>query len=211
MSTTQLLISAGTGPAEVCAFVAKLRDRMIDLLAADNVYIAHIVHQGPPGAPRSATIVLSDAAPAWLSEQVGTHALIDPSRGAHARKRWFVKVAVTTVRHSKSPQGAGPRELQITHCRAGGPGGQHVNKVATAVRAIHLPSGIQVKASAARSQKQNLAEAKRFIASKLDEARQSAMAESRAITRTQHYRLERGAAVATYTLDARGLLAARKC
>jgi protein subunit release factor B len=48
-------------------------------------------------------------------------------------------------------------DLRITFCRASGPGGQHVNKVSTAVTIQHLPSGLQVTASDSRSQSVNRA------------------------------------------------------
>src|SRR5262245_20365280 len=47
-------------------------------------------------------------------------------------------------------------ECQVTHTRRSGPGGQHRNKVATAVVLAHLPTGLQAEASERRSQRDNL-------------------------------------------------------
>jgi peptide chain release factor len=47
------------------------------------------------------------------------------------------------------------KDVKLESCRASGPGGQHVNKVETAVRGTHLPSGIQVLAMDSRSQLEN--------------------------------------------------------
>ena len=67
-----------------------------------------------------------------------------------------------------------PGEVEEVFCRSGGPGGQHVNKVSTAVTIRHLPTGITVRVSASRSQARNRAEAVRLLAEKLEVAGASA-------------------------------------
>jgi protein subunit release factor B len=75
-----------------------------------------------------------------------------------------------------------PHEVEEVFCRSSGPGGQHVNKVSTAVTLRHLPTGLSVRVSASRSQARNRAEAVRLLAAKLESAaaanRQSSLAEA---------------------------------
>jgi len=75
-----------------------------------------------------------------------------------------------------------PEEVEEVFCRSGGPGGQHVNKVSTAVTLRHLPTGITVRVSGSRSQARNRAEAARLLAAKLEAAvaavRQKRLAEA---------------------------------
>jgi protein subunit release factor B len=75
-----------------------------------------------------------------------------------------------------------PNEVEEVFCRSSGPGGQHVNKVSTAVTLRHLPTGLSVRVSASRSQARNRAEAMRLLAAKLESAaaaaRQSRLAEA---------------------------------
>lgn len=75
-----------------------------------------------------------------------------------------------------------PNEVEEVFCRSGGPGGQHVNKVSTAVTLRHLPTGLSVRVSTARSQARNRAEATRLLAAKLEAAaaaaRQARLAEA---------------------------------
>jgi len=74
-----------------------------------------------------------------------------------------------------------PGEVEEVFCRSGGPGGQHVNKVSTAVTLRHVATGITVRVSASRSQARNRVEATRLLAEKLESAaaaaRQSCLAE----------------------------------
>jgi protein subunit release factor B len=74
-----------------------------------------------------------------------------------------------------------PGEVEEVFCRSGGPGGQHVNKVSTAVTLRHIATGISVRVSTSRSQARNRAEATRVLAAKLEAAavaaRQSRLAE----------------------------------
>lgn len=74
-----------------------------------------------------------------------------------------------------------PNEVEEVFSRSSGPGGQHVNKVSTAVTLRHLPSGLSVRVSTSRSQARNRAEAIRLLAAKLEAAaaaaRQSQLAE----------------------------------
>jgi protein subunit release factor B len=74
-----------------------------------------------------------------------------------------------------------PDEVEEIFCRSSGPGGQHVNKVSTAVTLRHLPTGLTVRVSGSRSQAANRAEAARLLAAKLEAAaaakRQTRLAE----------------------------------
>jgi peptide chain release factor len=90
----------------------------------------------------------------FLKEWEGTVQWIaqSPYRKFHKRKNWFVGVSVFDV---KKQLQWNPKDVTLETCRAAGPGGQHVNKVETAVRGIHRPSGLQVLAMDSRSQLQN--------------------------------------------------------
>lgn len=87
-----------------------------------------------------------------------------PYRTLNKRKNWFVGLAVYDV-----PTATTIDEKQIVYqtMRASGPGGQNVNKVETAVRATHQPSGISVTASVHRSQMLNKKEALEKLKAKL--------------------------------------------
>ena len=152
-----LQITSGRGPAECCRVVALVLERILDH-ARKLGLTAEILYREPGPMNRTlSSAVLSvegQGSDKLAGEWQGTVQWISrsPYRIHHQRKNWFVGVNAY-----KQPVAYRFDEKEITYqtLRASGPGGQHVNKTETAVRALHAASGISVVASDQRSQQQN--------------------------------------------------------
>ncbi len=146
---------------------------------------------------RSALVSL-DGDNAWaLSESwCGTIQWICPSpyRPHHGRKNWFLGIGRFTADEQEQSDA-----IRYETLRSSGPGGQHVNKTDSAVRATHLASGISVKVQSERSQHANKRLARLLIAWKLEQQQQENSAVLKSQRRMFHHQIERGNPRRTFT------------
>ncbi|TCI90736.1 peptide chain release factor H [Tenacibaculum sp. M341] len=157
MNTKLIQLTAAKGPAECAWVVAKVLKIFIKEVIDQKIeyQILHKVNGIENGTVQSVTIELKGKQLSQFLEQwLGTIQWIGTStfRKFHKRKNWFIgcfelsQVTESTINE---------RDIQFQAIRSSGPGGQHVNKVSSAVRAKHLPTGEQVLVSDSRSQHQN--------------------------------------------------------
>ena len=201
--TCWLQLSSGRGPAECQIAVAKLSGEIGRAATACGIAteLQEAVAGDEKGTLLSALMKLDGIdAVRFARSYAGTIQWICPSslRAGHKRKNWFVAVDLLDVPETGTRGALDPRDVSFETMKAGGAGGQHVNKTESAVRATHRASGLVVVAREERSQHMNKRLALARLAALLRERALSKQSAAEQARWQAHDRLERGAAVRTF-------------
>jgi peptide chain release factor len=158
-----LHVTSGNGPVECRIAVGLMVAHILDAAAERGVSSQASMGAAPDAhGPKSAVVHLSGAAADDVATLVvGTVRFVfkSPVRKGHQRQNWFVGIQRIDDPAAVASEQIHADDVRIETLRAGGPGGQHVNTTDSAVRAVHVPTGVAVVSRDERSQHRNRATA----------------------------------------------------
>ena len=167
-----------------------------------DIDVAEEANSDGHGPPSALVMIHGDGAEDFAQRWTGSILWVckSPVRPNHKRKNWFIG-----CQEIDPPEAAGdvidPADVRIEAFRAGGPGGQHQNKTESAVRAVHVPTGLTVVVRDNRSQHRNRATALARLADLLETSQLLMAARDRARLQAAHAELERGRPRRTFRGD----------
>lgn len=194
METKIIQITSGRGPAECCWVVAQVLKLFIKALKEEQMsYTILQKEQGTENRTiQSVTVQIEGKGLSlFLESWKGTIQWIGKSKSRvyHKRKNWFI--GLYEIENNQTFQ-IDEKDIMYQATRSSGPGGQHVNKVSSAIRAIHKPSNIQVLVMDSRSQHQNKKIAKQRLQEKVAELQLQALQKHVKHQWENHLKVDRG-------------------
>lgn len=186
----RIQISSGQGPAE-CELAAELFYRQLQKEIGDIRMVQCV--RGSKAKGFTSVIFETEEDMSSLEGSI-LWVCKSPYRPKHKRKNWYIDVSIL----ENMPKLTQELKLRFETFRSGGKGGQNVNKVETGVRVIHIPTGISVVSTEARSQHMNKKLAVNRLCDILAERNMESGRKEKELAWLEHNRLERGNPVRIY-------------